>query len=318
MHGVSLWRRSPPAIFPVCLGFLGLGLGWRSAGQFVPFATEIGGLILGAATTYFLFFLATYLRKLIARPSVLWDEMAIPASRAGIAACAMSMMLLAAAFLPFGISAPHIWWTGVVMQIGASVIVCYAILKDPPNERHFTPFQYLTFVGPVAGPIAGIPLGHVVESIMLTFAALIAHLVITAGLAWQLTQRLPSPAMRPALAIFLAPNCLFALSFGALGYEWGFALFYWVANVTAFLLILLVPWMIRAGWSPAWAAFTFPGAAWLNVQSMAVEKGAGLPAIIGVYAGLIIATPLILFIAYRFAMMWVTGVLAEKTGAATV
>ena len=107
-------------------------------------------------------------------------------------------------------------------------------------------------------------------------------------------------------------------AFGMLDINWGFQLFYWSANITAFFLTLLVPWLIKGGWSPAWAGFTFPLAAWLQVQLMAVDKGEGLWALAGVYVGLTIATPMILFISYRFVMLWITGELAEKTGAATV
>lgn len=311
-----LWRRTPPAIFPVCLGMLGLGLGWRNASDIVPVASDIGGLLLGLSTVFFLFFFLFYLRKLIARPSVLFEDMTNPAARAGVAAAAMSMMLLAAALLPFGLSVPQVWWTGVILQIGASAIVCHAIWREPPESRHFTPFQYLTFVGPIVGPIAGIPLGYVVESILLSLAALVPYVAITIGYSWRMLKAPPPLALRPTLAIFLAPNCLFAISFGLLGLDWAFFLFYWVANVVAFVLLLLVPWMIKGGWSPVWASFTFPTAAFLQVQVMAVAKGSGFLAIVGVYAGLAIATPVILIIAYRFVLMWVTGDLAERTMAA--
>ncbi len=272
--------------------------------------------MLGLATAYFLFFFITYLRKVLARPLVLFEDMKLPPARAGIAAAAMSMMLLAAAFLPFGIYVPQVWWAGVMLQIAASAIVCYAIWHEPPEQRIFTPYQYLTFVGPVVGPVAGIPLGYVRESIWLTFAALAAYLIITVGYGRQLRQSLPPVGLRPALAIFLAPNCLFALSFGMLEMDWLFIVFYWVANVVAAGLVLLIPWMCKGGWTPVWSAFTFPAAAFLNLQVLAVAKGAGIAALIGVYAGLAIATPLILITAYRFVWLWVTGELSDITRAA--
>ncbi len=311
-----MWRRTPPAIFPVCLGLLGLGIGWRSASEVLPVAHEIGDILLGIALAYFLYFLAFYLRKLAARPAVLLEDMTSPPARAGVAAAAMSMMLLAAALLPLGVSVPQVWWTGVILQIGASAVVCHAIWRDPPESRQFTPFQYLTFVGPVIGPIAGIPLGYVNESILLTLAALVAYLIITAGYGRRLLHSRPPVHMRPSLFIFLAPNCLFAISFGLLGFDSAFFVFYWVANASALALLLLVPWLIKGGWSPVWASFTFPAAAFVHVQILAVAKGAGAWAVAGVYSGLTIATPVVLIIAYRFAMSWITGELAEQTGAA--
>ena len=263
-----------------------------------------------------MFFLALYLRKVIARPKVLFEDMTNPSARAGIAAAAMSMMLLAAALLPFGISVPQVWWTGVVLQIGASAVVCYAIWHDPPDRRKFTPFQYLTFVGPVVGPVAGVPLGYVTESILLSLAAFVAFLIVTAGNALQLLQQRPPIHLRPSLAIFLAPICLFAISFGLLEFEGAFFVFYWAANIVAMVLLLLTPWLVAGGWSPVWSSLTFPTAAFLQVQVMKVSKGADALAVVGVYSALAIATPLILFIGYRFFFLWIGGELSEQTGAA--
>ena len=272
--------------------------------------------MLGLGSAHFLFFAALYVRKLAARPMVLFEDMTNPAARAGVAAAAMSMMLLAAALLPFGISVPQVWWIGVILQIGASAIVCHAIWRDAPEHRQFSPFQYLTFVGPIVGPIAGIPLGYVRESIWLTFAALVAFVVITFGNGWQMKRTGIALNLRPTLAIFLASNCLFAISFGLLGFDGAFALFYGISNLVALILLLRVRWLIRGGWSPIWASFTFPAASFVNLQVLATEKGAGVWAEIGVYAGITVATPLILLIAYRFVLMWVTGELSDVTEAA--
>lgn len=316
---IPLWRSTPPAIFPVCLGLLGLGLGWRSAADVLPIAHEFGDLLLGFSCTYYLYFLTFYFLKLSARPSVLFEDMTNPPARAGVAAAAMSMMLLAAALLPLGIPAlyvQYIWWTGVILQIGASAIVCYAIWKDPPEQRQFTTFQYLTFVGPVVGPIAGIPLGYVWESILLTLAALVAYVIITIGNGLRLANKGLPVQLRPSLAIFLAPTCLFATSFGLLGIDWAFDLFYWLSGIIAFVLLLLFPWMVKGGWSPVWAAFTFPVSAFLQVQVMAAINGVGFLALVGVYSGLVLGTSLIAYVAYRSVMSWVTGELARKSGAA--
>lgn len=311
------WRRTPPGIFPICLGLLGLGLGLRNASGFVPGITLIGAALLAFACVFYLYFLASYLRKLIARPSVLFEDATKPPARAGIAAIAMSMMLFAAALLSFGISAPILWWTGVIAQIGAGIVGLRAILQDPPEVRQFSAFQLLSFVGLIVGPIAGVPLGYATTSLILTFVALAAWAVITIGLMLQLRRQLPPPPLRPSLAIFLAPFSLFPISFGLLGIDWAFLWLYWLAIAVAITLILLIPWMTKGGFSPVWAAFTFPIAAFLQLQLMAVAKyDIGL-ATIGVYAALIVSTPVILIIAYRVTKMCLSGALAEKTGSAT-
>jgi tellurite resistance protein len=318
LNETPLWRSAPTAIFPACLGFLGLGLGWRNAADFLPIAVDIGDVLLGFGSAYFVFFLVFYLRKLLARPSVLLEDMTNPAARAGVATVAMSMMLLAAALLPLGVSVPEIWWTGVILQIGASALGCLAIWKDPPGVRQFSTYQYLTFVGPVIGPVAGVPLGYITESIVLTFAALIPYVIITVGYAISLMRKLPPLHLRPTLAIFLAPNCLFALSFGVLGFEPLFHLFYWITVVVALCLLLLFPWMIKGGWSPVWASFTFPIGAFLQVQILGLTRSEGIVPLLGIYATLALGTPVIFYIVYRMTMMWASGELAEQSGAARV
>jgi tellurite resistance protein len=296
---------------------MSLGLGWANAVNVVPWVDEdLANLLLAAATGYFLWFVGFYSAKLIARPPVLWEDMRTPPARAGIAAMAMAMMLLAAALLPFGIYVPFVWWAGVIMQVFASAIVLYAIWKDPPEARHFTTFQYLTFVGPVVGPIAGVPLGYVWQSQWLIFSALAAYIIVTIGIIITLKkQRLPQP-LRPSVMIFLAPICLFALGFGTLGYDGFFSFFYSAGDLVLLGLVFWFPWMIKGGYTPVWASFTFPLSAWFNVQVMALAKGFGPSAEIGTYIGMALATPIVLYLMYRTVMEWVTGDLAEKSHAA--
>lgn len=309
-----LWRQTPPVIFPVCLGFMSLALGWRNAADVLPtIPPVIGDLLLGLSTGFFIWFLMFYFAKVAARPSVVMDDMRTPPARAGMAAAAMSMMLLAAALLRLNVQAPLVWWIGVAMQIYASAVVLLAIWNDPAEKRHFSTFQYLTFVGPVVGPIAGIPLGYYWQSVALIYAALVAWVIITIGIAMTY-RRDPLPvSLRPSAMIFLAPLCLFALGFGGLGYEGAFSVFYWLSNVGLIALLAMVPWMIKGGYSPVWASFTFPIAAFLNVQVMALGKGYGMLAEIGVYFGLVIGTPVVLLIAYVSILQWVTGDLTKKS-----
>jgi tellurite resistance protein len=312
-----LWRSTPPAIFPVSLGFMGLGLAWRNASEVIPVPEEIGDLLLGLSTAFFIYFLALYLAKLAARPRVLFEDMVSGPARAGVAALAMSMMLLAAALLPFNISVPEVWWTGVILQILASAIVLHSIWREPPEHRHFTPFQYLTFVGPVVGPIAGIPLGYVTESLLLATAALIPFTIITIGYGLKLLRVRPPMPLRPSLAIVLAPISLFALCFGQLGMDWAFYLFYIAGWVVALALLSVSRWLTKGGWTPIWGAFTFPIATFTNVQVLANAKGVGDISTLGIYLGLAIGTPMILYIVYKAVLAWVTGDMAKKSGAAT-
>ena len=224
-----LWRRTPPAIFPVTLGFMSLSLAWRNSSEVLPISHEIGDLMLGVSTAYFLFFAVSFVLKVLARPSVVLEDLKIPPARAGVAAFPMSIMLLAAALLPLGVQVPQVWWTGVAFYYVATGLVAWSIITGPPEARVFSPFQYLAFVGPIVGPVAGIPLGYVTESFILAMAAMIPYIAITLGWSIRLLKVRPPVPLRPSLVIVIAPTSLFALAFGALGIDWAYTLFYWMA-----------------------------------------------------------------------------------------
>lgn len=311
-----LWRRTPPAIFPVTLGFMGLALAWRNASGVLPIPHEIGDLMLGISTAFFLFFAISYIAKVLARPTVVLEDLKVPPARAGVAAFPMAIMLLAAALLPLGVQVPLVWWTGVGFYYIATGLVAYSIITGPPEARMFSPFQYLAFVGPTVGPIAGIPLGYVSASFWLLMAALIPYVAITVGYGVKLMKVRPPIPLRASIAIVLAPTSLFALGFGQLEITWAYNLFYGLAWVVAIGILIFAPWLTKDGWTPVWGSFTFPIATFTNLQILAIGKGGGVFAMTGLIGGLVIATPLILYIVWMSSKTWIRGDLSKKTAAA--
>lgn len=312
----SLWRTTPPAIFPVALGFLGLGVIWRKSANVLPVPVWIGDVIMGMSTLFFLFFLASYLIKLMARPKVLLEDMKTPPARAGISAIGMAIMLLAAIFLNFGWSLAWLWWIGVGVQILVMALVLYLLQQGPPELQTINPFQYLTFVGLIVAPIAGVPLGYGQVSFWLAMSALVGFVVITIGYGAKIIRVRPPQPLRPSLAIILSPLSLFALMFLPMQAEMAFQIFYWLSWVTAVALAGLSFWMAKGGWTPIWGAFTFPVAAFTSMQISAADTLGGVLPAIGVWAGMLVATPLILYVVYRSTIAWTKGELAKKTGAA--
>ena len=311
-----LWRSTPPAIFPVALGFMGLGLAWRNAASVTSLPHEIGDLLLGLSTAFLIYFLALYFLKALKRPAVVWEDMKTAPGRAGVAALPMALMLLTAALLPFNVAVPVVWWTGVALQALVILLGALSILSEAKELRGFTPFQYLSFVGPVVAPLAGVPLGFIKSTFALLIFSQIAWVVISAGCLLKLLRVRPPPPLRPALAIALAATSLMAIGYGMLGVDTGFDLFYGIAWALALALLAAGPWMMQGGWSPVWGAFTFPVATFTNMQYLALGHGHGGLALAGLWAGLILGTPLILYIVYRALMAFVQGALAEKSAAA--
>ncbi len=312
---VSLWRSTPPAIFPVMLGFMGLSHAWRNVAHVLPVPTVIGDLMLGFAVALFLFFAVSYGMKVIVRPKALLEDLNSPPARAGVAALPMTLMIMAAGLLSLGADPEAIWWVGIVLYFLTSALILVTVLKGPPEARRLSPFQFLAFVGMITGPVAGIPLGHDSVSFWLAMIAMVPYLVITLGYYPKLLKRRPPVPLRPSLAIVLAPTGLFAIAFGQLGMDLPFQIFYWAAYAIALVLMLAAPWLTEDGWTPVWGSLTFPAAVFLNMQILAVGKGMGIIAMTGLIAGGLIATPMILYILYKALRFWMTGDMAKKTGA---
>ncbi len=316
INQTPLWRQTPPAIFPVSLGFMGLGLAWRNASDVLPLPHEIGDLLLGLSTAFLIYFLGIYVAKVARRPAVLWEDMRTPQGRAGVAALPMAVMLLTAALLPFNVSVPQVWWTGVGLQMVTITLSVLTIWRGAAELRAFSPFQYLSFVGPAVAPIAGVPLGFIGASYWLTMFTLVAWFVISAGYGRRLMETRPPLQFRPSLAISLAATSLLGIAFSLLHMLALFYFFFAIAWGLAIVLLLSGRWLMAGGWTPFWGAFTFPIATFTNLQILALHQGVGTIALVGLWAGLVIGTPLILYIVYRAGMAFLQGEFSAKSGAA--
>jgi len=312
-----LWRRTPPAIFPVTLGFLGLGILWRHAAQVLGLPLWIGDILSGAAVMFFVYFAGLYVAKWVARPGVLFEDLKTPPARAGVSAMAMSVMLVPAILLDYGVALEWLWWLGVVLQVLMAALVTVEILKSPVETRAFSPFQHLTYVGLIVAPIAGYPLGYAEFSHDIGLLSIVIFTVITVGYVRKLMRNPPPPPLCPSLVITLSPLSLFGVMFALSGDDTAFAVAYALAVLTAFGLLGAARWMTAGGWTPVWGAFTFPLAAFGNLQVSAIGQGYGLIAELLLWGTLGLASAVILFVLYRSTRAFVTGELSQKSAAAT-
>lgn len=313
----SLWRQTPPAMFSNVLGLMGLAVAWRGIARIYPVPTQIGDVLLGIATAYLIFFGVSYTMKITVRPKALIEDMQTPPARAGITAFALAILVFTAGMLGLGIALPYVWLAGVMMLVALMILIGYKIYQDGAEHRTYSPFQYLTFVGLILCPLAGVGLGYEKLSFYVTVLSLIPFAIISYGVVRKLIIVRPPAPLRPALMIPLSPLSLFGTGFGMMGVHWAYVGFYWAAFIFALVLLSLALWLTEGGWNPVWGAFTFPIAAFVNTQIYAVEHGMGLIAKVGAIAGLLIGTPLILYIIYKASRAWIRGELAKKTGAST-
>ena len=316
MNRQPLWRSTPPAIFPVILGLVGLSHAWRGMSKSFGLPVAMADLLLGITVALLAFFVLSYLAKLIARPRVLMEDLKSPPGRAGLSAISMAFIVLAVAVMPFGEVARYVWWFGVILHVIIVTFVVKAISKAPPEGRSVTPFQLLPFVGLSTTPLAGVPLGYLLLSQILAYISLAAFAVILVQLVTKFIRTRPPEPLRPTYAIILAPLSLFGMAFGLFDMGLGFMVFYVAVWAFALALLVFAKWLTKAGFTPMWGSFTFPAATFTNINIMAISKGFGVVATTGTIAGGLIATALIFFIAYKALKMWASRKLAQKTGAA--
>lgn len=308
----GLWRRTPPAIFPVIMGLFGLGLAWRRAAEPLGVPGDAGEAILGAVTLLFLFGTLAYVAKVIRRPRVVADDLRILPGRAGLAAGVLCVYLLSMTALPYDAGAARmILDAGLALHAAFVVLLLYVFATGPAAQRRVTPVWHLSFVGFIIAALAATGLQQYGLALILFAAtAIMAAFIWAVSLEQIVREDVPAP-LRPLLAIHLSPVALLGLVSAALEFE---AVALGCAGVAALLvgwMAVRVRWLTEAGFSALWGAFTFPLAAtaslWLTLGGVWLWPG---------IAALALATIVVPAIAWKIIQAWARGQLAVRTNAA--
>ncbi len=309
---VARFARTPPAIFPVVLGVLGLVLALRRGFAALDLPQAPVDLLAGLAVALWGFAAFAYAAKLARRPSVLWDDLKVLPGRAGLAAATAGMLAVAAVLVPFAPGAARmVLFAGLALHGLLALAMARALLGLAAEARGVNPAWHLTFVGFIIGGLSAAPLGHEALALGLFWATL-----PVAGAIWgislvQLVRRVPPAPLRPLLAIHIAPAALFSLVAGLTGQavaSLGFAV---LGGAILLALLAAGRWVAASGFSALWGAFTFPLAA--LASALLAQDGVMLWA--GV-ALLVAALGVVPYVLWRVVKMWPTGTLAAKTNAA--
>ncbi len=308
----KLFARTPPAIFPVVLGLLGLGLGLRKAAEVLALPGGLVEAALGLLLGFWLFATVALLYKIARRPAVLLEDLKVLPGRAGVAACSMSAMLAAAVLVPYAPGASYVLMVAALLAHGVLAgLLIWGFARAPKEQRVVTPVWHLSFVGGIVAALPALALGRIELAQVLLWGAMpIAGLIWGASLA-QMIGRIPPAPLRPLLAVHLAPAALFSIVATGLGQvilAQSFAAF----GAVMFLALLAgLRWVTATGFSALWGSFTFPmvafAAALIGLGGQAEQIGLGL---------LAAAVPLVMGIAWKVIALWPTGKLAAKTNAA--
>ncbi|MCK8483980.1 tellurium resistance protein [Aliiroseovarius sp. S2029] len=312
-----MFQRMPPAVFTPIMGVFGLGLAWRRAADTFSAPGAIGELILGAVTLLYLFSLAAYVMKFMQRSGTFIEDLRVLPGRAGLAAMVLTGYLLSATVEPFSlVLAGAILLLTFAAHVLLALRVIHMLITGPVEARIVTPVWHLLFAGFVLIPLAAVPLGWVGFAEAGFWGGFFAAAIIWGASAAQFLRTRIPPPLRPLLAIHLAPASVLGTGAFLLD-ETGLALvFSVIAIVILSGLIGRIRWLLKAGFSPLWGAFTFPLAAFGSLMQLgAVVNGGDILRIVA-GASLVAATLIILPIIYKVVQMWTKGELAVKTNAA--
>ncbi len=308
----KLFARTPPAVFPVILGLLGLGLALRRALGVVGRDAGIADLLLGALVGLWGFAVLALLAKIARRPGVIWEDLRVMPGRAGLAAAAMGAMASSLALVPV---MPDVALALLWLGLGAQVLLVALWLRlmwDLPREaRSVDPGWHLLLTGSIVAGLPALAFGQ--EALA---QGLFALGIMTATAVWlasavQLLRRVPPAPLRPMLAIHLSPAALLSVTASGLNrpeLALGFAV---LSGLLFLALVVAGRWIAVAGRSPVWGAFTFPLTAFAS--ALLALGGIGVNLGIGV---LILALGLVPWIAWGVLSAWPGGKLAARTNAA--
>ena len=311
------WRRTPPALFPSLLGLFGLSLAWRGAARVWDVPVQVGEWLGLGATLILLVTLSSYVAKLCIRPSVLWDDLMIDPARGSVSAGSMCAMAMAAFLLPYtSLGAFLVWWMALGLHLIYFISVVLILLRHHSTLSQVTPVFLLPAVGVLVATLAGPELGHIGFSRAVLVLSVPLWAIILVVSVWNGSRASVPQHHRSSYAVFLVPPALVALGVQELdGAPW-FTVFWIVTNLTGLVLLPLIPWMARGGWSADWGNFCFPLAVFSAVQMLAIESGHGSFAQVLAVISLGAGSLLIPYVLIRTYQEWFAGRLAEATKAA--
>ena len=258
----ALFARTPPAIFPPILGLLALALAVRLALARLGLDAGPGEFLGGVAVALWAFAAVAYLGKVARRPGMVVEDLRVLPGRSGLAALTMGGMLAAT------LVSAHAWTLGAILVLGAlaghsvlAVLLIRLLLGLPPEARAVNPTLHLSFVGFIVAAPAALAQGWSWLAEALLWGSLPVALVIWALSLRQFAGSVPPAPLRPLLAIHVAPAALLGTVAGLLARPELNVFFAGLGLVFAVVLVSSGRWLIEAGVTAIWGAFTFPLAA---------------------------------------------------------
>ncbi|MCU0945361.1 MAG: hypothetical protein MUF65_08320 [Rubritepida sp.] len=278
-------RHLPLPLLAVPMGLGGLGLAWRLAAQVAGGPAWPGELLLAAAVLAWIGILALNLQRARAHPEALREDWRHPFRAGFLAAGTISGMVAAAAFIPWAPGfARVLLLAAVVAHLALGAVLLSRVLRGEGSLEMLGPPLLFPLVGNIVAPIFAAPLGMVMLGWMLLGLGGLLWLIVMPLLLWRLLNGplLPGP-LRPSVAILLAPPTVGSLAVAALaGVGPGVWALYGLAAFILALLVLALPRILVAGFTPAVWAFTFPLANFAAVTFLVAPAWLAWPVLLAV------------------------------------
>lgn len=308
---LTLPRRAPAPLAPVCLGLMGLGLAWRKAGEIYGAPGIVGEAIIAFAVALSAVVAVKYVSMIRIRPAALMLDLRKPAGRGAVPAGSETLIVGAAALLPYSYPAAlAAWLIGVALHLTLAYQLLGLLRGAVTMDARPSGFLLVPFVGPIVAPIAGAEMDLIAPSKLLFWVGLGAYLVLFPLIIRRFVTEPIDHVFRPSVFMLLAPPAI-----GIVAYEQvypGGPLSPWLYAFTVVLLIALARqwrWLTEGGFSATWGAFTFPFTAFAAASmTMAGRHHDALFPVFGIIA-LMITSVLTPWIAAKVLARWKNGTL---------
>ncbi|NKC33743.1 SLAC1 family transporter [Falsiroseomonas selenitidurans] len=294
----------PLLVLPMGLG--GVGLAWREAAASLGAPAFPGEAMLLLTGLVWLLVVGLQGLRLLRHPAAMAAEFRHPVRVAFLAAPTIGLMILAGGLWPHapGLGAA-LWCLSVPLHLLVAMLILRRLLAGRGEVAMLAPPLLIPFVGNILAPLFGARMGFLDASWMMFGVGFLLWLMVVPLLLYRLVAGPALPqAMRPSVAIFLAPPAVGALTLLALTGDAGHASLAvaGVALLVAVALISLAGEFRRVPFSLSWWSFTFPSAAFA-----AMLMALGFHPLLG-WAALALATVLTGWIAWRTALAARAGV----------
>ncbi|MFV8836470.1 SLAC1 anion channel family protein [Aquisalimonas sp.] len=280
----------PLPLFAAVMGLSGLGLVWQAAGEHWGLPAPIAGAVGLVSATVFVLLLAGYACKAVIAPRAVLEEIRHPVRINFLPAISISLILLG---LQAQSTTPSVslwlWGSGAALHLILTVGIVTRWLGGEQPAAALNPAWFIPAVGNVLVPLAAAPAGYA-QLGWFFFAAGILFWVVLGVMVFHrlITGPALEPPMRPTLAVLLAPPSVAFLAWHALTGDVGTAgtLLFYVAVMTALLVVAQLPAFARLPFFPSWWAYTFPAAAFtVAVFHYSDATGANVDMLLGLLTG---------------------------------